>query len=313
MPFYSKIDRETKEGKRTVEGLFRLKKQLKKEIPVRNLNDSILLGTWNIREFDSPAYGERKEESIMYIAEIISHFDIVAIQEVRANLKALEKLKYRLGSNWNFIVSDVTSGRKGNKERMAFLFDTRKISFGGLAGELVLPPIKDKEVSQIARTPFMCGFNAGWIKFVLATVHIIYGKNKKDNPERIKEIEEVAKAIKDKAKDKNSWSKNFVLLGDFNIYSPKDKTMEALQKNKFIIPEALQKLPSNTIKNKHYDQIAFPSNSDLQRTNKSGVFDFFKSVYRLEDEKEYIKEMGKSYNVTSKGKTRTQKSKKKLL
>ncbi len=179
MPFYSKIDRETKEGKRTVEGLFRLKKQLKKEIPVRNLNDSILLGTWNIREFDSPAYGERKEESIMYIAEIISHFDIVAIQEVRANLKALEKLKYRLGSNWNFIVSDVTSGRKGNKERMAFLFDTRKISFGGLAGELVLPPIKDKEVSQIARTPFMCGFNAGWIKFVLATVHIIYGKNKK--------------------------------------------------------------------------------------------------------------------------------------
>ena len=43
----------------------------------------------------------------------------------------------------------------------------------------------------------MCGFNAGWIKFVLATVHIIYGENKKDNPERIKEIEEVAKAIKD--------------------------------------------------------------------------------------------------------------------
>lgn len=122
MPFYNKIDKKTKEGKRTVEGLFRLKKQLKEEVPMRNLNDNILLGTWNIREFDSPAYGERKEESIMYIAEIISHFDIVAIQEVRANLKALKKLKYRLGSNWDYIVSDVTSGKKGiKKEWLSFL------------------------------------------------------------------------------------------------------------------------------------------------------------------------------------------------
>lgn len=147
---------------------------------------------------------------------------------------------------------------------MAFLFDTRKITFGGLAGELVLSPIRDKEVSQIARTPFMCGFNAGWINFVLSTVHIIYGENNKNNLERIKEIEEIAVVIKNKAEDENSWSKNFVLLGDFNIYSPKDKTMEALQKNKFIVPDDLKKLPSNAIKNKHYDQIAFPLNSDLK-------------------------------------------------
>jgi hypothetical protein len=66
---------------------------------------------------------------------------MVAVQEVRDNLDALDSLMYILGSWWKYLVSDVTLGAQGNRERHAYIYDTRKITFGGLAGELV-PPMK---------------------------------------------------------------------------------------------------------------------------------------------------------------------------
>ena len=73
------------------------------------------------------AYGERAEECLYYMAEIISHFDLVAVQEVREDLKALDRLRRILGSRyWKYVVTDVTEGSPGNRERLAFLYDSRK-------------------------------------------------------------------------------------------------------------------------------------------------------------------------------------------
>jgi hypothetical protein len=43
-----------------------------------------------------------------------------------------------LGPNWAFILTDVTKGREGNQERMAFLFDLRRArpSSRGIRGNL---------------------------------------------------------------------------------------------------------------------------------------------------------------------------------
>ncbi len=49
---------------------------------------TLLLATWNIREFDSGKYGYRDDEAYYYIAEILSRFDLIAIQEVRSGLLA---------------------------------------------------------------------------------------------------------------------------------------------------------------------------------------------------------------------------------
>jgi len=99
--------------------------------PGATFEQTLLLATWNIREFDAPAYGERLEEAYYYIAEIIARFDLVAIQEVRRDLKALDRVCDLLGPNWAHIVTDVTEGQRGNDERMAFLYDTRKVQFAG--------------------------------------------------------------------------------------------------------------------------------------------------------------------------------------
>ncbi|MBU0654449.1 MAG: endonuclease/exonuclease/phosphatase family protein [Gammaproteobacteria bacterium] len=319
MPFYDQIDERTLEGKRTLEGLERLRRQLDDpdegsgtvKIPPRNLNDTLLLATWNIREFDSTTYGRRSDEAIQYIAEIISRFDIIAIQEVRGDLEGMERLCSRLGSWWDYIVSDVTEGRAGNDERMAFLYDTRKVHFGRMAGELVLPPLKDGDttqpVKQVARTPFMCRFSCGWSNFILSAVHILYGSGRTAEADRAAEIDGVANFINKRSSNPATLDKNFVLLGDFNIFQPSDQAMQALLNNGFTIPSQLQSLPSNAGKNKYYDQIAFSANGDLEFTGKAGVFDYFASVYRAEDEALYQKEMGNAYRETSPGKPRKNK------
>ena len=81
----------------------------------------------------------RLDESIYYIAEIISHFDLVAVQEVREDRQALEEVMDILGPAWEYISTDVTEGDPGNRERMVFIFNTHKVSFRHVAGEVILP------------------------------------------------------------------------------------------------------------------------------------------------------------------------------
>ena len=172
MPFYKNIKAETTEGKRTAEGLLRLRAELDKTIPKKTIDPTLLLATWNLREFGGTKSGGREKEPLFYIAEIMSRFDMIAVQEVRENLDALDDLMYILGPWWKYLVSDVTLGMQGNNERHAYIYDTRKLSFGGLVGELVPEMSKGegklKSDFAFARTPYLAGFRAGWFKFTIA-------------------------------------------------------------------------------------------------------------------------------------------------
>jgi len=83
MPFYKGVlDELIRQGHaseaREVAGrLLSLRHRLQKQIPQRNAQSSVLIATWNIREFGADAkFGTRLDESLLYIAEIISHFDL---------------------------------------------------------------------------------------------------------------------------------------------------------------------------------------------------------------------------------------------
>lgn len=313
MPFYYTLKRfkEAADRKRVADGLLRLYDQLAAEVPARTTSDTLLLATWNIREFDSGKYGLRSDEPLFYIAEIVSRFDLVAVQEVNEDLRALDRLQEILGGSWNYIVTDVTEGSAGARERMAFLYDTRKVSFGGLAGEIVLPDVKGERVLQMARTPFVCGFRAGWSKFNLCIVHIYWGDDVPDNPRRIAEIDALAKLLAKRTKAdqparpdgkvtavRNTSPENLILLGDFNIFNRGDHTMKAITDAGFTVPPELQSLPvgSNVKQDRHYDQIAImTSKHRFGTTGRAGVFNFFKSVYRDEDETAYGPVIGDKY------------------
>ena len=317
MPFYQWIDTRKTSGKRNVRGLLSLKEGFEDaQIPARDASDSLLLATWNIREFDNSKYGNRGQESIYYIAEIISRFDLVAIQEVREDLNALEFLMRYLGRWWRYLLTDVTVGYRGNRERMAFIYDSRKLDFGGLAGQVVIPENKKEgnksyePAKQLSRTPFMVGMRAGWFKFSICTCHIRYGAKQANNPEREEEIEVLARILAKRAKHKHAWAKNMILLGDFNIFKPGDKSMEALTSAGFVVPDQLKSLPANARKNKHYDQIAFiaPEQEHKLELYKAGVFDYYQCVYRDQDERLYKSDMGLAYTHDKQGERRDQKA-----
>ncbi|MBG6185309.1 hypothetical protein IWX65_003288, partial [Arthrobacter sp. CAN_A214] len=109
------------------------------------------------------------------IAEIVSGFDVLALQKVRRNTTVLQYLLGLLGTSWRFNTSDVTEGATGNGERLSYLYDTTRVQPSGLVGEIVLPPATGTPVPQFARTPYAAGFTRGTAGFVLMTVHVLWG------------------------------------------------------------------------------------------------------------------------------------------
>lgn len=302
MPFYPELKKEILEGNIYIDPqkklsqvatkILELRAGLKLAIPSKTREDKLLLATFNIREFDSnrKKNGPRTIESFYYLAEIISSFDIIALQEINEEIDALQKIIKILGPQYNFFLTDITEGKGGNGERMAFVYDAKKILFRNIAGEIVLPGTKENPVPQFARTPYLVSFQAGWFKFSLCTVHIYYGSDTGvDFEERIKEIENLSMFFKKRSLKEDE---NFILLGDFNILDDQDRTMEALLKGGFKIPEALQKRSgSNLKKDKFYDQIVYKEGKNkIKFTGKAGVFDFYDIVYKNSEKELYFED-----------------------
>lgn len=279
---------------RAIAGLQRLRAALAWEdgVPPRR-NSTLLLGTWNVREFDSTTWGARLPEALAYIAEIVSRFDLVALQEVREDLRALNRLRARLGPTWDYVVSDVTEGTAGNGERLAFLYDRHKVQFLGIAGELVIPPLtvggSKVPAAQVARTPLMAGFQVGWTRFLLATVHILYGESTAEPVARVEEIAQVVKFLRQRTEQATEPLRNIILLGDFNIFSSDDRTFEALTDGGFTVPDKIQEIPgTNVPKDKKYDQIAYRARQGrFQGTGAAGVFDFYEHVITSDEAATY--------------------------
>jgi endonuclease/exonuclease/phosphatase family metal-dependent hydrolase len=297
------------ERKRVVTNLKKLREQLDADVGPKDMDDSLLLATWNIRDLgklNRRGYGERLPESYFYIAEVLSHFDFVAVQEVN-ELDEWEKIVEILGPEWGWIATDVTHpSLGGNGERLTYLFDRRKVSFRNVAGEIVLPAnllisasvepkegddeetveVDHREVGkQFRRTPYNALFQASWFKFEICTVHIYYGSGSgKKLDERVEEIETVASYFGKRAEDAFKDGRSLILLGDFNVVGHDHKTMDALLKSKFVAPKAMQTLRGTNVDgSKFYDQIVFRARpGDLAFVEKpegAGVVEIFENVF----------------------------------
>jgi hypothetical protein len=141
-------------------------------IPPKQPGENLLIGTWNVRAFDrlTPKWRSvsgdspiRDLSNLLCIAEVMRRFDVVAVQEIRRTAQALLAMLQVLGEGWAFVVTDVTRGRLGNAERLAFVFDRQRVRPSGLACELVVAAedagIPEATLQrQFARTPYAVSF-----------------------------------------------------------------------------------------------------------------------------------------------------------
>jgi endonuclease/exonuclease/phosphatase family metal-dependent hydrolase len=279
-----------------------LNRSLDQVIPNKLIDQNLLIATWNIRSFasltrkwtalesDSP---KRDLRGLRAICDIVSRFDVVAIQEVKGDLRALRDTMKYLGESWSFVMTDITLGDAGNDERMAFVFDSSRVKLSGLACELVVPPEWLSEIPenalrrQFARTPYAVSFKAGKTTFILVTLHVDYGDSTADRRDELKAI---ARWMKAWAKRETKWHHNLLTLGDFNIERQGDDLWEAFTSTGLTVPAELNAVPKSIFddqsdpNDKFYDQIAWFTlasgsialDMDYQT---GGYFDFLPFVY----------------------------------
>jgi endonuclease/exonuclease/phosphatase family metal-dependent hydrolase len=196
-----------------------------------------------------------------------------------------------LGDDWAFILTDVTRGPSGNNERLAFLFDSRRVKLSGLACELVVWPESDPKITanaldrQFARTPYAVSFISSEQTFTLVTLHVDYGKKPAD---RVPELTAIARWLAGWAEREYGWDHNVIALGDFNIDRADDPLYQAFTSMGLTPAAPLVGLP-RTIFDKpdtphYYDQIAWFTKGQAKRPvlnldcSGGGTFDFVREL-----------------------------------
>ncbi len=293
-------DMHAPEKRHIISNLLRLKVGLEQRIPSRKTEENLLICSWNIKEFGYTS--QRLNEAYFYIAEIISRFDLVAVQEVKSTLKDLDMLMRILGDDWDYLVNDITDGNDGNSERSAYLFNKKRLKLSGLAGELVLWPeiTVGSAIKQLKRTPYMTGFKSTWKSFVMLNLHVHPGDEDDDLVYRKEEVRLLLAALQHKMD--RLWSQNLVLAGDFNLYQgDDDATISLIHEAGFIEVDGLKGLDTNVSQTQAYDRFFIHKNEyfeiamDSQSRGTGGVFNPFDFVYKQDEHMQYKQQMIKVY------------------
>lgn len=274
---HSKLNTTELKGLKTLRGRIR-----SAGIPPSSLDETINIATWNVRHWGDK---RRMRCSLHYIAEILHQFDLVAITELKRNVRELYYVLELLGPYWDAVFSDYTTDAGGNDERIAFVFDKRAVQPTGLAAESDGPRHKDKETGQYVpdfnwwRKPYLASFKAGSFDFVMLAVHLQWGTT----AGRTAELEQLAEWVNTFQKDEFRVDRDVIAIGDFNITSYRSKLYKAVTKHGLAAPSALLKAEhgSNLQKNKRYDQILHhPTVTGSVFSKHGGVVDFYKSSHR---------------------------------
>lgn len=243
-------------------------------------DNRLLLATWNIANLGAQ---QRVDRDYELLAEIVSWFDLAAIQEVNDNLKGVQAIHARLPKKYSLLFSDAS----GNQERQAFLYDSSKVTQLEEVGRLAIPPSQQKQIklpgttlvfNGFDRGPYLAAFASGKFRLMLVNVHLFYGSEKRaDIERRMLETYAVAWWANRRRLGKNTYVPNTIPLGDFNLPMAVkgDPIYDALTRRGLEIPPHTSQIGSTIASDNHYDQIAFfPGTTHDRFTGQMNVFDF---------------------------------------
>lgn len=128
----------------------------------------------------------------------------MAIQEVNTGtdgiraIVMLDSLLDITGNNWDYVISEPTSGR--GSERYAYLWNTRKVKRCGS------PWLNQELADSMDREPFMCRFAMKKDTFLIANLHVV--PTAKNPAREIVQLHQIYKLHK---------NERLVYAGDFNL------------------------------------------------------------------------------------------------
>jgi endonuclease/exonuclease/phosphatase family metal-dependent hydrolase len=304
---FPELRQQVPEKARIIAQLLALKRGLDKAIALRRAEENLIVASWNIKEFGHTT--QRLPESYFYIAEIISSFDLIAIQEIKSGLADLQIILRLLGDDWGYLVNDITEGTSGNSERSCYIFNRARVQLAGLAGEIVLwdELTRTTTLKQLKRTPYITGFTAGWKTFALLNVHLHPGQSAADIAVRREEVSLLLQALAQKRKKKRLWSENIILVGDFNFYAgaaKDDATIQQIHDAGYREVESLVGVDTNASQTDAYDRMFltggeyFTLGQNQQGRESGGVFNPFEHVFREGEATTYADHMARHYGGT---------------
>ncbi len=242
----------------------RLSSSEKDTVPDKNPNN-IIISSFNIRILSDKSRNDKELDSI---CDILKKYDITAIQEVRDEkvLSRIVTILKRRGIIYGYEISPKVG--RTVKERYAFLYKNNKINITK-KGRL-FQDVND----DFIREPFYAGFKAKNFDFILATIHVLFGKNEKERRPEIMKLGNIYKEIK----EQNPNEKDIILLGDFN-FPPNDigfRYLASLSSMVFL----MQPHWKSTIGNKNlYDNIWFQKKYVKEFTGNAGIFKFDRVMF----------------------------------
>lgn len=221
------------------------------------------------------------EEKLKKESELISNFDIVAIQEVmkKDGVKKIVKiLEKTTKEKWKYEISPYAVGSKKYREFYAFIYKADKVK---KIRKGKFYPEKERK-NDFIREPYGVKFQVGDFKFTYVTIHTIYGKKKKEREIEASELLDVYNFYKETYKEKNE--KSIVIIGgDFNIPST-NKAFSQLYEGKDGIRDGVGSTKT-TIGTKglasSYDHIFYPEGLIKDRyIVNGGKLDFTNNNYK---------------------------------
>ncbi|MFO0914975.1 MAG: endonuclease/exonuclease/phosphatase family protein [Pirellulales bacterium] len=235
--------------------------------------DRISIASYNIQVFGTEKLSDPNVVAVL--ADVVRHFDIVAIQEVRSKddsiLPRFVSEVNKTGSRYDFVIGP-RLGRTNSKEQYAFVYDTTRVEVNP-ASVATVPDPQD----YLHREPLYAQFRTKAygperaFTFWLVDIHT----DPDDVPHEVDALAKVFTWIKDgyKAED------DVILLGDLNANESQLGQLAQIPGIHWVV----RGVTTNTRHTAAYDNILFDSRSTTEFTGRWGVVDV-RQIFNLTDD-----------------------------
>jgi endonuclease/exonuclease/phosphatase family metal-dependent hydrolase len=243
--------------------------------------ESIRIATWNIQVFGEAKLAD--PAAMRVIVETIKNFDLVAIQEIRAQSQDIvPQLVAMLNADGKYQYDYVIGprlGRTTSKEQYAFVFDLASIE----VDRYQLYTINDQD-DLLHREPLV-----GWFRarlppeqqsraFTFSLINIHTDPDEVDREMNV--LDDVFFAVRDDGRNED----DVILLGDLNVNEQNLQELGKIAGMTWVVAGT----PTNTRQSAQYDNILFHGTATPEFTGSGGVFDFLRA-YNLRLEEEALK------------------------